>query len=138
MHVRVCAHTRAHTHTPHTTHTTSPPPPHTLHTHTTYTTHTHTHTHTHTSLPTTHHIHHTHISHHTTHTPCITPPSPFPSALSLHILPLSAFLCLYCPLNSPPHATYKLYSIQYCSVAGPSGGRDASAWACRGTYFHHT
>jgi hypothetical protein len=31
-----------------------------------------------------------------------------------------------------------LYSILYYPVAGPSGGRDASAWACRGTPFPHT
>jgi hypothetical protein len=48
-------------------------------------------------------------------------------------LSLSAFLCLYCPLNSPPHALNKLYSILYHHVANPSGGRDASVWASRGT-----
>jgi hypothetical protein len=45
---------------------------------------------------------------------------PFPSLLSpgghgrpllLYSLPLSAFLCLYYSLNSPPHALNKLYSI---------------------------
>ena len=54
----------------------------------------------------------------------IAPPlSSFPSPLSLHVLmnglyfstisPLSAFLCLYYPLNSPLHALNKLYSILY-------------------------
>ena len=45
---------------------------------------------------------------------------------------------LYYPLNSPPHDLNKLYSILYCPVAGPSGGRDALAWARRGTSFPHT
>jgi hypothetical protein len=51
-----------------------------------------------------------------------------------------AFLCLYHPLNFPPHVLNKLYSILYHRVAGPSVERDASAWACRGTLFppHHT
>lgn len=31
--------------------------------------------------------------------------------LLLYSLLLSAFLCLYCPLNSPPHALNKFYSI---------------------------
>jgi hypothetical protein len=43
-------------------------------------------------------------------------------SLLLYSPHLSAFLCLYYPLNSPPHAPNKLYSILYC-VAGPSGGR---------------
>ena len=60
------------------------------------------------------------------------PPSPISFSLSpcvhgqpllLYSLPLSAFLCLYYPLNSPPHALNKLYSILYCHVAGPSGGK---------------
>ena len=71
--------------------------------------------------------------------PLASPLSPFPSPLSphghglpllLYSLPLSAFLCLYYPLNSLPHALNKLYSILYRCVAGPSGGRDALAWAC--------
>jgi hypothetical protein len=48
---------------------------------------------------------------------------------------LSAFLCLCYPLNSPPHALNKLYSILYRCVAGLSGWRDALAWACRATPF---
>ena len=58
--------------------------------------------------------------------------------LLLYSLPLSAFLCLYYPLNSPPHALNKLYSILYHQVAGLSGGRAASAWACGGTPSPHT
>jgi hypothetical protein len=42
------------------------------------------------------------------------------------LLFLSAFISL---LNPPSHALNKLYSILH----GTSGGRDASAWACRGT-----
>ena len=53
-------------------------------------------------------------------------------------LPVSAFLCLYYFLNSRPNALGKLYSILYCGVAGPSGGRDALAWACRDIPFPHT
>jgi hypothetical protein len=44
---------------------------------------------------------------------------------------LSPSLCLYYPLNSPPYALNKRYSILYPRVAGPSGGRDALAWAHR-------
>ena len=58
--------------------------------------------------------------------------------LLLYSLPLSAFLCLYYPLNSLPHALNQLSSILYHCVAGPSGGRDTSAWAHRGTPFPHT
>jgi hypothetical protein len=57
---------------------------------------------------------------------------------STSLLSLSAFLYLYYLLNSPPYALNKLYSILYCHVATPSGGRDASAWAGRGTPFPHT
>ena len=51
------------------------------------------------------------------------PPSPLSphvhgQPLLLYSLPLSAFLCLYYPLNSLPHALNKLYSMH---VAGPSG-----------------
>jgi hypothetical protein len=53
-------------------------------------------------------------------------------------LSLSAFLCLYYPLNSPPYALNKLYSMLYHSMTGPSKGRDVSAWAHRGTPFSHT
>ena len=76
------------------------------------------------------------------------PFSPHSLPLSLHVLmaslysstslSFSAFLCLYYPLNSLPHALNKLYSILYHCVAGPSGGKDASAWACRGTPCPHT
>jgi hypothetical protein len=52
---------------------------------------------------------------------------------STSLLFLSAFLCLYYPLNSPPHALNKLYSILYHCVSCPSRGRDASAWAHGGT-----
>jgi hypothetical protein len=70
----------------------------------------------------------------------------FPSPISLHVLmaglylstSLSAFLYLYYPLNSPPLALNKQYSILYLPLAGPSGGRDASAWVCRGTPFLKT
>jgi hypothetical protein len=58
--------------------------------------------------------------------------------LLFYSLFLSAFLCLYYPLNSPPHALNKLYSILYHTVAGPSGGRYTSAWAHRGTPSPHT
>jgi hypothetical protein len=45
------------------------------------------------------------------------------AGLYFSTLLLSAFLCLYYPLNSP-HALNKLYSLLYHPVAGPSG-----AWA---------
>ena len=38
------------------------------------------------------------------------------------LLLISAFLCFYYSLNSPPHALNKLYSILYHCVAGPWGG----------------
>ena len=58
--------------------------------------------------------------------------------LRLYSLLFSAFFCLCYSLNSPPHALNKLYSILYRCVSGPSGGRDASAWAYQGTPFPHT
>jgi hypothetical protein len=70
-----------------------------------------------------------------------TPSFPFPPPcahgwpLLLYFLP--SLLCLYYPLKSPPYTLNKLYSILYHHVAGPSGGRDASAWARRGTLFPH-
>jgi hypothetical protein len=73
-------------------------------------------------------------------TGCPLPPPPRSLSLSLPLslsLSLSLFLSLYYPLNSPPYALNKVYSILYC-VASLSGGRDASAWACRGTPFSHT
>lgn len=76
---------------------------------------------------------------------CLPAPTliPFPNP---HVLmaglysstPLLLSLLLYYPLNSPPHALNKLYSILYSHVAGLSGGRDASAWAHRGTPFLQT
>ena len=63
------------------------------------------------------------------------PPSPLSFPLSprvhgqpllLYSLPLSAFLCLYYPLNSPPYAPNKLYSILYRPVADPS--EEAIPW----------
>ena len=42
------------------------------------------------------------------------------------------------PSPLPPHALNKLYSMLYCPVAGPSGGRDVSAWAHRGTPSPHS
>ena len=72
-------------------------------------------------------------------------PIPFPLSprghgqpLLLYSLLLSAFLCLCYPLNSPPRALNKLYSILYCRMAGPSQGRDALAWAHRSTSSPHT
>ena len=74
------------------------------------------------------------------------PLSPFPSSLSphghgqpllLYSLLLSAFLCLYNPLSSPPHALNKLYSILYLCVAGSSEEGGALAWALPGTPFPH-
>lgn len=64
------------------------------------------------------------------------PPTPFPCVpgQSLLLPFTSAFLCLY-SLNSPLHGLNKLYSILYRPVACPSGGRDVSAWAHRGTPF---
>jgi len=44
-----------------------------------------------------------------------------PLVLYSSITSLSAFLCLYYPLKSPPHALNKLYSILYLPEAGPSG-----------------
>jgi hypothetical protein len=80
--------------------------------------------------------------------------------LLLYSLPLSAFLRLYNLLNSPCRALNKLYTILYYiilyytilyytilyytitilyrHVAGPSGGRDALAWACWDTPYPHT
>ena len=49
--------------------------------------------------------------------------------LFLYSLLLSAFLCLYYSLNSPPPALNKLYSILYSPVTGPSGRRDGLTWA---------
>jgi hypothetical protein len=63
------------------------------------------------------------------------------AGLYFSTLPFSAFLCLYYFLNSPLHALNKLYSILCHCVAGLSGGRDASVWACWGTPSptpHHT
>ena len=60
----------------------------------------------------------------------------WPASTSL----LSPSLCLYYP-NSPPHALKKLCSTLYHRVAGPSGERDALAWARCGTPSpipHHT
>jgi hypothetical protein len=54
------------------------------------------------------------------------------------ISPLSLSLCLYYTLNSPPHALNKLYAILYPHVAGPSGRRDALAWARWDIPFPHT
>lgn len=45
---------------------------------------------------------------------CLRALSP-PSSLS------SSFLCLYCPLNSPPHVLNKFYSILYLHVAQEEG-----------------
>jgi hypothetical protein len=56
-------------------------------------------------------------------------------------LPLSLCPSLSLPfysLSSPPRALNKLYSILYHLVAGPSEGRDTSAWVLRGTPFSHT
>jgi hypothetical protein len=58
--------------------------------------------------------------------------------LPITLLPLSAFLCLYYPFNSPPHALNKLYSILYHHVAGHSVGRDALTWAGGGTPLPYT
>jgi hypothetical protein len=60
---------------------------------------------------------------------------PWPTSTSLPLL--SAFLCLYYPLNSSPHALTKLYAILYHHVAGPSGGRDAFVWVHWGISFPH-
>ena len=62
----------------------------------------------------------------------------WPVSTSLFLCSVSAFLCLYYPLSSPPHVPNKLYSILYNHVAGPSGGRDVSAWASGGIPFPHT
>ena len=40
-------------------------------------------------------------------------------SLFLYSLPLSAFLCFYYPLNSPPHTLNKLYSLLYCLQRHP-------------------
>ena len=64
--------------------------------------------------------------------------SPLPCPLSLcghgqppliYSLLFSASLCFYYSLNSPPHALNKVYSIPYLCVSGPSGRKDALAWA---------
>jgi hypothetical protein len=62
------------------------------------------------------------------------PPSPHAHGqpLLLYSLPFSASTSLLAPF----HALNKLYSVPSC--ANPSGGRDASAWACRGTPLSHT
>jgi hypothetical protein len=60
------------------------------------------------------------------------------ASLYFSTLLLSAFLCLYYPLNSPPRALNELYSILYHYVAGPSWGTDASVWARRDIPFPHT
>ena len=76
--------------------------------------------------------------------------SPFPFSLSTHswlastyclyfsTFSLLLFLCLYYLLDSLYHALNKLSSTLYHRVAGPSGGRDASAWASQGTPCPHT
>lgn len=64
-----------------------------------------------------------------------------PPLLSLSLclcLCFSVFPCLYYPPNSPTHALNKLYSTLYHLVAGPSGRKDISALACRGTFFLNT
>jgi hypothetical protein len=62
------------------------------------------------------------------------PPPPTCSWLaSTSLFSHSTCLCLYYPLDSLPHALNKLYSILCCPVAGPSGGKDTSAWAHQGT-----
>ena len=48
-------------------------------------------------------------------------PLPLPLSLSLS---LSAWLCIYYPLNSPPKALNKLYSILYLHVADISEGEE--------------
>ena len=53
---------------------------------------------------------------------------------STPLFSLSVCLCLY-SLNSPLNSLSKLYCIIYHCVAGSSGGRDALAWACRGSSF---
>jgi hypothetical protein len=68
--------------------------------------------------------------------------SKFLSPLPIHVLmaslysSLSAFLCLYYPLNSPPHALNKLYTIPPCGLS--LRGEVASALAHRGTSFPNT
>jgi hypothetical protein len=71
------------------------------------------------------------------------PLSPLSLFLSAHGRPLllyslSAFLCLYYPLNSPSHALNKPYSILYRHVDAPSGGRDFSAETPLFPTPHHT
>lgn len=61
--------------------------------------------------------------------------------LSCTLSPLSphvhsqALLSLLSQFPSSFHALNKLYSILYHCMAGTSGGKDASAWAPRGTPF---
>jgi hypothetical protein len=44
------------------------------------------------------------------------PPRTHGCSLLLYSLPLSSFLCLYYPLNSPPHALNKLYTTLYYTI----------------------
>ena len=61
----------------------------------------------------------------------------FPSPHGQPVLLYSLSPFLY-PLNSPPHALNKLYSILYLCVADPLGGRDSSSWAMLRYPFPHT
>jgi hypothetical protein len=72
--------------------------------------------------------------------PLLSPLSPCGHGWSLLLcsLPLSAFLCLFYPLNSSPHALNKLYFILYRPVTGPSEEKDALAWVHWDTPFPHT
>lgn len=65
------------------------------------------------------------------------------------LLSLSLSLCLSVSVSVSPFLSLissqisssclnELYSILNCCVSSPLGGRDASAWVCRGTTFPHT
>jgi hypothetical protein len=57
------------------------------------------------------------------HIPSLPPPRGHGQLLLLYSLPFSAFLFLYDPVNSPPCALNKLYSVLCCAVAIPHGDR---------------